>query len=210
MLNHIAVLVFRDLTVREKKLKAQGEKAGVSKVGKKKGQENVNGGKPGENRDRTIYRSLPRIQSDRDLISEVSKGGTFTPRPVQLHPAWVRGAKEYFSAIQAYNEAQKRGASEAQLQQIATQLALAREKSYKASKEKLGTWPHRFEQKRVHVLDPVNGDERDLVTWVIFHVSPKPTEEEAKSQITIYERYYSRSSSLASLEQMKPWFVGLG
>lgn len=77
---------------------------------------------------------------------------------------------------------------------------------YKISPEKRLNIPARFSLATIQ--DPVTGQELYLETWVVEQSNPKPTPEELQSSVRLYERYYRNSSTLAFLDQMKPWFVG--
>jgi len=123
-----------------------------------------------------------------------------------MHDPYVRGAREYEQRVLMYEEAIEQGESSEVVEVLREQLEEVRGRSYQASEEKRKTVPNRF--KLLTIKDPVTEEERYLKTWVIEHTSPKPTEEESKSLGKLFERYYRHSSALASLDQMKPWFIG--
>ena len=150
--------------------------------------------------------SLPRVQTDKELIRAVYNYTGFTPRTVELHKRWLHGHEEYGTAVDLYNEACAMETSELAMAWITKELKESREKSRKASSAKVKSIPTRFELE--HVTDPITGEIRYLRTWVIEHSSPRPTDEELKSPSKLYIRYYQKSSALAFLDQMKPWIVG--
>lgn len=205
MLNHIVVLTFHDLVVQEKS--ERKEKGEV----KKQALQSTSTKSPEEQRLSTgrvhSYRgSLPRTQSDTSLISDVYRAVGFKPRRVEIHPAYLKFAKEYEAAVQLYNEALETDAAEQTLEWLRGELEETRKKAYTISGLKQRSIPDRFKLKTVQ--DPITGEERFLETWVVEHTSPRPTDEELQSPLKLFQRYYRHSSALASLEQMKPWFIG--
>lgn len=195
ILKHIAILTFHDLTIQEKKNREQKESQNPSS---KKPRENDTSNKRNGG-------SLPRIQKDSDLIRDVYTQTGYTPRRVELHKGLLRGAKQYREMVELYNQVIAEGSPE-DVQAASELLSEARKKSYQASEKKQANVPARFSLETV--TDPETGKERAIETWFVEHTSPKPTEEELKSPVKIFERYYKNSSALASLDQMKPWFVG--
>lgn len=198
MVRHIAVLTFHDLVVQEIK-----EEGGERETRQRNG---VSSGRK-ENNKRSKNRSLPRVQTDTALVSDVYKKTGFAPRRVELHKAALRGAKDYLEAVGEYQMAiADSSQSESAIVFLKEWLDLTRENAYQTSDAKKRSVPAQF--RLAWVTDPISGEQRYLETWVIEHTSPKPTEEELQSPVELFERYYSHSSALASLDQMKPWFVG--
>lgn len=198
LLNHIAVLVFHDLAVQGK------SKTAATTPENGHGRSDEDGQPKTDNK--SHQRFLPRTQKDSQLVADVYESTHFKPRIVELHTMTLPGAKEYQSAVNLFNEAIAANVSDDQLSWITKELENARKKAHKISKEKKGNIPARFALGKI--MDPITNEERFLETWVVEHTSPKPTEEELKSPVKLFERYYKHSSALASLDQMKPWFVG--
>lgn len=200
MLNHIGVLVFHDLVVQDRK----------------EGKKHPNGPRserePGRPiihpRNRTDGGRLPRRQSDEHLINDVHTRTEFTRRIVELHRTRLPGSYAYVQAISEFEQAVESGATGDELDLKKAAIDSARKKLYKPSDIKRATVPARFTLETIH--DPVNGESRYVETWVVEHTSPKPTEEELRSPVLLFERHYKGdgSSALASLEQMKLWFIG--
>lgn len=203
MLNHITVLTFHDLVVQERKEKETG-------TGKTTARDNgqvVDVEKDRNAGERKSYpRDLPRTQQDRKLISDAYEATNRTPRRVELHDRFLPGAREYQSAVDLYQEAVTGHVSEDTMHWTIQELEEAKKKAFKISEEKRLSVPAKF--RLPTILDPLTGEERHLKTWVVEHSNPKPTQEELKSPVKLYQRYYKNSSALASLDQMKPWFVG--
>ncbi|MBI2020691.1 hypothetical protein HYS94_04725 [Candidatus Daviesbacteria bacterium] len=204
MLNYIAVLAFHDLVIQE-----SGESHQIRDKSKSEGEERKHSPFPTTSKaGRSQGRTLPRTQKDTDLIREVYRKTGFTPRVVEIHKTHLRGAREYQAAVELYQEALNQDVSEIALAWLREELRQMsrRENFYQPAEAKIKNLPARF--KLEVITDPITGEERYLETWVVEHTSPRPTEEELKSPIKLFQRYYSHSSSLASLDQMKPWFVG--
>ncbi len=211
MLNHIAVLVFHDLVVQERKEREGGVRPQVDKQRQegepsKSERDNIDtNGKDTQPR-KSIPRSLPRVQSDKSLIKDVYKATNRTPRRVELHKRYLRGLKEYEIAVDLYNKALENQASEDIILWARDEVEAARENVFRVSQKKLQNLPAGFQLPQIE--DPITGEVKYLKTWVIEHSNPKPTDEELKSPVKLYLRYYRGSSALASMDQMKPWFVG--
>lgn len=204
ILRHIAILSFHDLVVQQRldqgKATSNGSyrtKSGNSSIGTI----DFNGG---------VIRSesgrLPRVQSERELTDSVFKKTQRKPRRVELQKRALPGSKTYEAALKLYEEALENNLPQETLEWIKEELNLARKKTYKISSKKKGSIPARFSLKTIS--DPLTGEERFLETWVVEHTSPKPSDEELRSPVLMFERNYRGSSALASLEQMKPWFIG--
>lgn len=216
MLNHIGVLVSHDLVVQNNAETKQARGVVIPESGDAEGAITDDGNpvinvEPKADDDSDDAHSseggpLPRVQTDKDLIRDVYKYTGFTPRVVEIHRRWMSGHQEYRAAVELYNEAVENNTSELAMEWIRKELEDARANARKASAAKVSNIPARFELE--HITDPVTQEVRYLRTWVIEHTSPKPTDEELRSPIKLYERYYKKSSALASLDQMKPWFVG--
>lgn len=210
MLKHIAVLSFRDLVVQEKMEKEEQDATAetADKAPLIEGQE-----KEGDRKIAVTHRSvshggtLPREQTDRQLIGYIYRKTNITPRVVEVHPAGLPGAKEYLNCLNLYQKAVDNGLSEEEIEERRKNLEIARQRAYQTSEAKRETVPARL-KKLATIRDPITDEERYLETWVIEHTVPKPTEEELQSPVMLYERYYRRASSLAFLEQLKPWFIG--
>ncbi|MDO8658593.1 MAG: hypothetical protein Q7K55_07655 [Candidatus Levybacteria bacterium] len=201
MLNHIAVLAFHDLVVQAKK--EEQERNGIKPI--------AEAGKKKKHRlesqtSKAHPAALPRRQTDTALISDVYKKTGYTPRRVELHPATLRGAKDYADKVRSYQEALAKNVSREELSRLQLELEGVRRNAYKISTAKKKSIPARFELQSV--IDPATGENRYLETWVVEHTSPRPTDEELQSPIILFERYYKHSSALASLDQLKPWFIG--
>lgn len=213
LLNHIAVLVFHDLVIQEKKEKEEQVKKRGSGVNQQPRvdlpqQSRSNGG------------ILPRTQTDTELVADVYKKTRQTPRRVELHKRHLPGNDGYLQAISSYMESKRKyeevirsNRREVETERANTELAVAaaelraaREHAKKASDSKIRSLPARFNLGSVQ--DPATNEVRYFETWVVEHTSPKPTAEELKSPIKLFEKYYRNSSALASLDQLKPWFVG--
>lgn len=82
----------------------------------------------------------------------------------------------------------------------------SRKKLNRISGKKRASLPPSFQLETIE--DPITGEEFYLETWIVEHTSPKPTPEELSSPLQLFRRYYRDSSALASLDQMKPWFIG--
>lgn len=203
MLNHIAVLTFHDLVVQERKEREVGSREPKSELNGKP--ENGNKAK-GDTPDRTYSRDLPRVQQDRKLVADVYEATNREPRRVELHDRFLPGAREYQAAVDLYQEAVTSHVSEDAMHWAIKELGEARKKAFRISQEKRLNAPAKFQL--LAIQDPVTGEVRYLKTWVVEHSNPKPTPEELKSPVKLYERYYKNSSALASLDQMKPWFIG--
>lgn len=202
ILRHIAVLTFRDLVVQDK---IEQQERGTDHLEKpEKDETHRNGETPSRNVSQGGI--LPREQTDRQLTDYIFRKTGITPRIVEVHPASLPGAKEYLGCVKAYQNAIDNNLPEGEILERKQNLELARQRAYQTSEAKKKTVPARF--KLATVPDPVTGQERYLETWVIEHTVPKPTEDELRSPVKLYERYYKGSSSLAFLEQLKPWFVG--
>lgn len=212
VLNLIAVLTFHDLAIQnknkgdqKKQIKQFPDKKDAVQISDNEGEHEET-----DNLAFQIYRSyrelLPRTQTDTQLVKDVYRSTGFTPRRVELHRRWLPGHEEYTTAVNLYYEAKENNASELTMTWITQELEQARRKARKASPEKVKNMPARFQLE--HVTDPITREVRYLRTWVVEHSSPKPTDEELKSPIILYERYYHRVSALAFLDQMKPWFIG--
>lgn len=205
ILNTIAILAFRDLVIQEEGERKVGKRKESSKVGqveKFETEEDVSIRKIRES-------ALPRVgktQTDTALIRDIYKYTGFTPRRVALHRRWLTGHQEYKTAVDLYNEAVASKASELTMKRFNQELEEARKKARKASDEKIKKMPARFQLE--HVIDPVTTEVRYLRTWVVEHSIPRPSNEELRSPVKLYQKYYSESSALAFLDQMKPWFVG--
>lgn len=200
MLKHIATLTLHDLTVQQ-----ELEQTGKGAVFKRTHQ--ADSSKPTDV-SRRVYGELPRVQSDTELKQGIYQGREMTPRRVEIHRAYLRYNKEYKAAIDLYNEAVKTGAPQETIDWIAVQLEDARAMAYKSnvSAGKVENKPSIFDLEQI--VDPVTGVSKYLRTWVVEHTSPRPTDEELASPVKLYERYYRGLSSLASLDQMLPWFIG--
>lgn len=203
MLNYIAVLTFNDLVVQEStEQEAEAPRGDRKGMGQK--------GRGEERKQVSVAASLPRKhQSDRQLIEDVYKITGFKRRSVDLHKRLLsnrRQIDEYKEAAHLYQEAMTTEVSEETRSWLAVELTEARKLLHKASETKKRTVPKRFQLETIY--DPILEEDRYLETWVIDHTSPKPTEEELHSPVKMFERHYKRSSALASLDQMKPWFIG--
>jgi len=203
MLNHIAVLTFHDLVVQERKEREVGTREPKSELNGKP--ENGNKAK-GDTPDRTYSIDLPRVQQDRKLVADVYEATNREPRRVELHDRLLPGAREYQAAVELYQEAVTGHVSEDTIHWAIKELEEARKKAFRISEEKRLNAPAKFQLPSIQ--DPITGEVRYLKTWVVEHSNPKPTPEELKSPVKLYERYYKDSSALASLDQMKPWFIG--
>ncbi len=210
ILRHIAVLTFRDLVVQDKMeqqdknvgLKVDSDITQLTQPPKDVATRNLE--MPYSISQGGI---LPREQSDRELIGYLYHKTGLTPRVVEIHLARLPGAKLYLRCVQDYQYVLGNNLPESEILEIEEKLKKARKQAYTTSEIKKKTVPVRF--KLATISDPITEEERYLETWVIEHTVPKPTDEELKSPSKLYARYYSRSSSLAFLEQLKPWFVGL-
>lgn len=210
MLRHIAVLSFRDLVVQERMEKE--EQDATAKTADQapliEGQEKEAARKIAvTHRGVSHAGTLPREQTDRQLIGYIYRKTNITPRVVEVHPTGLPGAKEYLNCLNLYQKAVDNGLSEAEIEERRKNLELARQRAYQTSEAKRKSVPARL-KKLATIRDPITDKERYLETWVIEHTVPKPTEEELQSPVKLYERYYRRASSLAFLEQLKPWFIG--
>lgn len=197
MLQHIAVLAFRDLAVQREVEREQ--RPGTKRVQDRGEQETT-----GSGRERPGGKVLPREQTDQELVTDVYRKTGFKPRRVALHVSYVKGAREYERKAVEY----KQKVDAVSIEEIALarqELERARAGSSQPSLEKRLSAPARFRLKTI--TDPITGELRYLQTWIVEHTSPKPTAEELRSPVKLFERYYSRSSALASLDQFKPWFV---
>lgn len=205
LLSLVATLAFHDLVVQEK---GQAGKS-ARKTSSPKEQKPNNEDKA-DAADIEIYRSfgkyLPRRQTDASLIREVYRHTGFKPRRVEIHRSWLPGADEYKAAVDVYNEAKTDNVPALTLEWARKELEEARKQSRKASEAKIKSMPPHLQLE--HITDPVTDEVRYLRTWVVEHTSPKPTEDELKSPVRLFERYYSKSSALSFLDQMKPWFIG--
>ena len=192
MLNHIAVLTLHDLVIQEKRRQdADQQQAVLTNSGNSKDRRDSEDG----NTKRKTKRPLPRAQREQDLINSLYEGTGYTPRRVDLHKTYVRGAKFYLEMMQEYNNASATGDA-TNVAIAAEYLAEARSASYQTSLSKIVSTPERFQLESV--IDPVDGDTRYLQTWVIEHTSPRPTNEELSNPVKMFEKYYRRSSALAS------------
>ncbi|MCL5950000.1 MAG: hypothetical protein M1490_05935 [Candidatus Bathyarchaeota archaeon] len=154
----------------------------------------------------TTFRSLPRRQTDEQLSSNVFRITGSVRRRVSLHKTHLPGSLNYQEAVKEYDQARESGQSETILRLKAEKINQSRRQfRSQPSTDKLRDLPSRFQLESVK--DPLTGDTRYLETWVVEHTSPKPAEEELRSPVKLYERYYRGSSSLAFLEQLLPWFV---
>lgn len=198
VLNFIAVATFHDLAVQEQKKDRVEERKGGSTRRRKESKIRTTKTQSGHTG------SLPRTQSAETLINDVYKATGHTPRRVELHKAYLRGTREYEEAVKAYStgiEIDSPATTKAERLRI---IAL-RNVMYKPSEKKVKTVPARYRLKEI--IDPITGDTYFLETWVVEHTSPKPNEEELRNPRILFERHYRRSSSLAFLDQMKPWFI---
>lgn len=206
LLNHIAVVVFKDLVTQEDK-KSNGSKNAVepveiTRIREEKGK-SVTDNSPG----RRSSGSLPRrVQHDRDLIRKTWREGSIWPRTVELHTTRLKYSYPYEEAVNSYKKLVERGALEEEIAKAKKQLEIARAQANSISEGKKANLPKSF--KLETITDPVTNQERTLETWVVEHTSPKPTDEELASPLELYTRYYSGSSALASLDQMIPWLIG--
>lgn len=197
LLNDIAILVFKDLVIQREVEESLGKKHSKDK------NKGLNGHIVSSSEQLGV---LPREQSDEHLMAVVSKFKTGRPpRKVEIHKANLRGRKEYLEAVKTYQQAMFSGSPEEQ-QRSLFELEKARAASFNASKEKVATVPVRFKLEEIE--DPVTKEVRYVQTWVIEHTNPKPTPEELASLTKLYIKYYKGASSLAFLDQLKPWFVG--
>lgn len=189
LFNHIAVLTFHDLSIQQRT-----ESPGFKNKGR------------GKTPQSPEILSLPRIHRDRDIIRDVFSITDYPPRRVELHKMRLKGYKQYKAVVFAYLEAVNSNQPYEIILRRRDELEAVRENSRKASPEKVKNVPARF--KLEAVKDPVTEEVRHLETWVVEHTSPKPNEEELKDPVKLFERYYKNSSTLASLDQLKPWIVG--
>lgn len=148
---------------------------------------------------------LPRIIREKSLIDSVSGNKGFKPRRVNVHKMMLRGASEYMGAVELYKEALKGQATPEEIDWISGQLELSRKSMYKISPGKKESVPELF--KLTQLEDPISGETRYLQTWVIEHTSPKPSPEDLKSLSNLFIKYYSNTSYLSFLDQIKPWFI---
>ncbi len=197
LLNHIAVLAFHDLVIQERKEREKQIKKDENRT--LAGHQQPRTGSP---HDKLHSKDLPRIQTDTQLILDVYHETNQTPRRVELHKRRLPGNDDYLTAISLYEKAK----TDTELAIAATELKKARDRARKASDSKVRDLPAKFSLGKIQ--DPITHNVRYFETWVVEHTSPKPTEEELKSPVKLFERYYKNSSALASLDQLKPWFVG--
>lgn len=207
VLNHIAVLAFHDLAVQDKKEREEKQK----ETDKKSVKEHA--GKPDDASFSQHTESLPRsefperVQKDTDLIADVYEKTGYTPRRVEVHPTKLPYAREYIRAVGCYHKSLADNDSMEIIAARAKEVERARERKYRISEEKITSIPNRFQLETI--TDPLTGKIVYVQTWVAEHTSPTPTAEELRSPAKLFERYYMHSSALASLDQMKPWLVGL-
>ncbi len=195
------MLVFHDIVVQRKKEKENAQSKTDEHISPNFLQKIIDKLKPKQSKG-----NLPRTQKDTDLISDLYKNTGLTPRRVELHRAFLRGAKIYKETVDAYNDARNKNASEEELKILQQQVEESGGKAYRISDHKKLSIPAKFTLTTIQ--DPITNELRHLETWVVEHTNPKPTDEELQSPKKLFERYYKNSSSLASLEQMKPWIIG--
>lgn len=207
MLRHIAVLTFHDLVIQAQKKPAEARTSKNNSFSK--GEINFTNKKDvviaplRVNKTSSTNTALPRIQSDASLVKDASVGATYASRLVHLHAMWPSGAKAYYEAYKEYQQAKEEDAPEFTLNMLKENLAELRKKMYRPDPAKISTFPAHLEQ--VEITDPETDKSLPLKTWVLEHSSPRLTDEELRSPIKQYKRYYSDSSGLASLEPMKIW-----
>lgn len=204
ILRHIAILAFHDLIIQTKKEpEISTEKVTIDAVSDENGERKTRS----KSKSQSKGISLPREQRDTELIADVYKKTGYKPRRVELHKRLLNGAREYRLAIDLLEESIKDpNASEETREWYRRELNNCRVKLHRTSEEKIKNLPPLF--RLASLQDPITGEERYIETWVVEHTSPKPTPEELQSPVKLYERYYRNSSALASLDQLKPWFVG--
>lgn len=207
ILNLIAVLTFHDLVVQQQAEERISDTSGITtkpfqKAGGLELARDIKQ-RPSEKPQSGI---LPRRQTDAELIHHVYRNTGFPPRRVELHRVALKYAKQYEAAIQLYNEAVTQGAGTEQIDWITRELEQTRERANRISAGKQASVPARFQLKIIQ--DPLTGETRHLETWVVEHTSPKPSREELQSPALLFRRHYKRSSALAFLDQLKPWFIG--
>lgn len=201
MLHHITILTIHDLAIQAEAIASTTQRTKK----KAKAPQTVPSSNHHPDTPKKRYGTLPRRQSSAHLVESVNKETIgYTPRRVEVHPHALPFTKDYLAACQQYQEALEKGDEDERLNQLREIIATTREKAFKPSKKKLQTVPARFSLKEV--IDPLTKEPRVVETWVVEYTSPKPTEEELSSLPTL-EKYYKGSSALASLEQMKPWFI---
>lgn len=201
LLNHIAVLAFHDLVIqdRQEREKAAKGQHGIPPENQKP--------RPNLPKGKSYGQTLPRRQTDAQLIADVYKETKQTPRRVELHKRRLPGNDDYLESISSFEEAKRKyGEASSELVVAVSELSAARKQAKKASETKVSNLPARF--RLGSIQDPITMEVRYFETWVVEHTSPKPTEEELKSPQKLFERYYKRSSALASLDQLKSWIVG--
>lgn len=199
MLQHIVILTFHDLVIqRRKEVEETRQEKPASPEGPK-GQERP--------KKKSRHEDLPRTQTDRELIADVYKRTGYTPRRVELHKRLLNGAREYRVAVELFRQAQEDpNAFDETKAWCKGEVERCRTNLHRTSEQKKKDLPALFRLETM--VDPLTSEEKYLETWVIEHTSPKPTDEELRSPVRLFERYYKHSSALASLEQLKPWFVG--
>lgn len=212
LIRHIAILTFHDLVIQEK---SEASKKKQKDQGNQDAQEN--GNVPVSTSYDGVIEiiksrggSLPRVQRDTDLIDRVYKITGSAPRRVEIHKMTLQGVRAYLEGIGEYEISVGSDPNDEKYEEnldfYTSWLEETRKVAHQTSKTKRENVPARFQLN--WILDPVTGEKRYLETWVVEHTKPKPTEEELHSLIKIFERYYKHSSALASLDQMKPWFIG--
>lgn len=202
VLNQVAVAVFHDLVIQRKKESAAKEP--TSRFPKRIQQVIDWASHLISPQETTSHGRLPRVQSDTDLTEDVYRKTHQQPRRVEIHPATLRGVKDYKRAIEEYQEALMEGSND-DLEDLKRKIEETRSKAYKITTRKAKSIPALL--KLDSIVDPITGKSVYLQTWVVEHTNPKPTQQELESLPLLWRKYYKGGSAIASLDQLKEWFV---
>lgn len=215
LLEHISVVTFHDLLLREQIIKTRALRDQTPKPSIPMEQGEIREGaaprKSRRHRKRIprglIYADTPArdrkpIQTDalREGIDQTLK--PFTPRPVDMYKRFIEGGRRYHELVQQLSQPVTDRAI------ILEQLTQVREKLERPSPAKLAALPNlpaKFQP--ITVQDPVTSETYVLETWVIAHISPKPTPEERSSPAKMYGKYYKEGSAIGFWDYLKTWIV---
>lgn len=205
LISHIVIANYCDLVKRERMQASARSMQNTSEQSN-----SITNGTNLEPQGRT--RTIPRRTSMREVQREIIERSNMpVPRLVDSYTRGVPYSIAYRQAIEQYN-ARFAGASEIEQEQLSRAVEAARAQLILPSRAKLQNiqnLPTRFQQEMAPIRDPVSGELVHTKTWVIEHISPRPTDDTLSSPTRLYREFYqSRNPTQTQfLDYISSWII---